>query len=290
MLNDITSFVQLDRESLYDAWEASRICLENVLIMSYPFGDRTTEISSTAVASPTREEKQSRRYALQIHHSSRHPIPKSRCIDSKFGSAIGTIGASVNLMPYSIFEKLGMHKLTSTITTLQLVDRSIKYPRGLVEDVLVKVSKFIIPVDLIVLDMEEDKNMPLILERPSLATSRALIDVQKGQLTLRVNDEHVVFNVFKHMKYPCKNEHDISAIDRINATTTDNVHLVKCEDPKEDCIENSDGDNLQDIKEKHDEVSSFVDTKQEVNSKLQKASEDKWGQPNRMKRWRNQIN
>ncbi|KAL0291766.1 UNVERIFIED_CONTAM: hypothetical protein Scaly_2621100 [Sesamum calycinum] len=102
-------------------------------------------------------------------------------------------GASVHLMPYSIFEKLGMDELTPTIITLQLADRSIKYTWGIVEDVLVKVEKFIIPIDFIVLDMEEDMNMPLILGRPFLTTSRALIDVQKCQLTLRVNDEHVVF-------------------------------------------------------------------------------------------------
>ncbi|KAL0345390.1 UNVERIFIED_CONTAM: hypothetical protein Sradi_4370300 [Sesamum radiatum] len=111
--------------------------------------------------------------------------------NTNFDKALCDLGASVNLMPYSIFEKLGMHELTPTIITLQLADRSIKYPRGIVEDVLVKVGKFIIPVDFIVLDMEEDVNMPLILGRPFLATSRALIDVQKGQLTLRVNDEHV---------------------------------------------------------------------------------------------------
>ncbi|KAL0463358.1 UNVERIFIED_CONTAM: hypothetical protein Slati_0223400 [Sesamum latifolium] len=116
-----------------------------------------------------------------------------------FDKVLCDLGASVNLMPYSIFEKLGMHELTPSIITLQLADRSIKYPRGIVEDVLVKVGKFIIPVDFIVLDMEEDKNMPLILGRPFLST-RALIDVQKGHLTLRVNDEDVVFNVFRPIK------------------------------------------------------------------------------------------
>ncbi|KAL0315951.1 UNVERIFIED_CONTAM: hypothetical protein Sradi_5473300 [Sesamum radiatum] len=205
-----------------------------------------------------------------------------------FDKVLCDLGASVNLMPYSIFEKLGMHELAPSIITLQLADRSIKYPRGIAEDVLVKVGQFIIPVDFIVLDMEEDKNMPLILGRPFLATSRALIDVQKGQLTLRVNDEHVVFNVFKPMKYLHMKEHDIFAIDSINTFGTDNVHLVKCEDSKEDRIENSNEDNLQDMKEEHEEVPSFVDTGQEVKSKLQKASEDNWGQPNRMKnRWRN---
>ncbi|KAL0439143.1 UNVERIFIED_CONTAM: hypothetical protein Slati_2397300 [Sesamum latifolium] len=231
-----------------------------------------------------------------------------------FDKVLCDLGASVNLMPYSIFEKLGMHELTPSIITLQLADRSIKYPRGIVEDVLVKVGKFIIPVDFIVLDMEEDKNMPLILGRPFLATSRALIDVQKGQLTLRVNDEHVVFNVFKPMKYLHKKEHAIFAIDNINTFGTDNVHLVKCKDSKGDYIKNSNGNNLQDMKEEHEEVLNFVDTRQEVKSKLQKklllngstsnpkvkppfevssdrkkASEGKWGRPNRMKRWRNQV-
>ncbi|KAL0415791.1 UNVERIFIED_CONTAM: hypothetical protein Slati_3411000 [Sesamum latifolium] len=170
-----------------------------------------------------------------------------------------------------------------------LADRSIKYPRGIVEDVLVKVGKFIIPVDFIVLDMEEDKNMPLILGRPFLATSRALIDVQKCQLTLRVNDEHVVFNVFKPMKYLHKKEHDIFTIDSVNTFGTDNVHLFKCEDQKEDCIKNSNEDNLQNMKEEHEEVPNFIDIGQEVKLKFQKTSEEKWGRPNIMKRWRNQA-
>ncbi|KAL0405480.1 UNVERIFIED_CONTAM: hypothetical protein Slati_3861900 [Sesamum latifolium] len=234
--------------------------------------------------------------------------------NTDFEKVLCDLGASVNLMSYSIFQKLGMHELTPTIITLQLADRSNKYPKGIVDDVLVKVGKFIIPIDFIVLDMEEDKNMPLILGRPFLAMSRALIDVQKGHLTLRVNDEHVVFNVFRPMKYLHKNEHDIFAIDSINTPGTNNVHLVKCEDSKGDYIENSNGDNLQDMKEEHEEVSNFVDTGQEVKSKLRKelllngstsnpkvkppfevssdrkkASEGKWGQPNRMKRWRNQV-
>ena len=62
--------------------------------------------------------------------------------------------------------------------SLQLVDRSITYPRGIVEDVLVKVDKFIFPIDFIVLDMEEDHEVPLILRRPFLATGKAMIDVQ----------------------------------------------------------------------------------------------------------------
>ncbi|KAK4382304.1 hypothetical protein Sango_2884900 [Sesamum angolense] len=91
------------------------------------------------------------------------------------------------------------------------------------------------------------------------------------------------------MKSLHEKEHDIFAIDSINTLETNDAHLVKYDDPKENCIEKSNGDNLWDIKEKYDEVSSFVDIEQEVKSKLQKESEDKGGQSNRAKRWRNQV-
>ena len=76
----------------------------------------------------------------------------------------------------------------------------------MIEDVLVKVEKFIFPADFIVLDMEEDKDIPIILGKPFLATGRALIDVYKGELKLRVQDDEVTFNVFKAMKHPTKSD------------------------------------------------------------------------------------
>ena len=85
--------------------------------------------------------------------------------------------------------------MKQTTISLQLVDWSIKYPRGIKEDELVKVDKFIFPADFVVLDMEEDQEVPLILGRPFFSTRRALIDVQKGELTLRVNKEEVIFNI-----------------------------------------------------------------------------------------------
>ena len=81
-------------------------------------------------------------------------------------------------MPLSILQKLGLDEPKPTNVSLQLVDRSITYPRGILEDVLVKVNKFIFPVNFIILDMEEDHEVPLILGRPFLATGRVLIDVQ----------------------------------------------------------------------------------------------------------------
>ncbi|XP_073136930.1 uncharacterized protein [Henckelia pumila] len=85
-------------------------------------------------------------------------------------------------------ETLELGEVRATTITLQLADRSIIYPRGIVEDVLVKVNKFIFPAEFVILDMDEDEETPLIFGRPFLATSRALIDVNKGELTLRVGD------------------------------------------------------------------------------------------------------
>ena len=82
------------------------------------------------------------------------------------GHALCDLGASINLMPLSIFKKLGIGEARPTTVTLQLVDRSIKHPEGIIEDVLVKEDKFIFPVDFIIPDYEADKEVPIILRRP----------------------------------------------------------------------------------------------------------------------------
>ncbi|XP_073289849.1 uncharacterized protein [Primulina huaijiensis] len=96
--------------------------------------------------------------------------------DVVFHKALCDLGASINLMPLSVFRKLGLGEPKPTRMSLQLADRSVKYPQGIIEDVLVKVEKFIFSADFVVLDMEEDMEMPLILGRPFLATGKALID------------------------------------------------------------------------------------------------------------------
>ena len=97
--------------------------------------------------------------------------------ETVFEKALCDLGASINIMPLSIFRRLRLGEAKPTRVTLQMANRSIKYPRGLIEDVLIKVDKFIFPTDFVVLDMEEDHDIPIILGRPFLATDRALIDV-----------------------------------------------------------------------------------------------------------------
>ncbi|XP_038882360.1 uncharacterized protein LOC120073624 [Benincasa hispida] len=93
------------------------------------------------------------------------------------GNALCDLGASINLMPLSIFKKLNIGKARPTTVTLQLADRSITHPEGKIEDVLVQVDKFIFPADFIILDYEADREVPIILGRPFLAIGRALINV-----------------------------------------------------------------------------------------------------------------
>ena len=93
--------------------------------------------------------------------------------------ALCDLGAIINLMPLSVFKQLGVEECRPSTVTQQLADRSYAYPEGKIENVLVKVDKFIFLVDFIVLDFEADKEVPIILGRPFLATEKTLIDVQK---------------------------------------------------------------------------------------------------------------
>ncbi|GJW87568.1 hypothetical protein Tco_0162908 [Tanacetum coccineum] len=114
-----------------------------------------------------------------------------------FGNALFDLEASVSVMPLSTYLNLGLGELAHTRLTVELADRTVKYPKGIIENVLVGIGKFVFPVDFIILDMPEDIKVPLILERPFLSTARAKIDVYKRKITLRVNEERIIFTSVK---------------------------------------------------------------------------------------------
>src|ERR1044072_4164238 len=126
----------------------------------------------------------------------------------KVGRALCDLGASINLMPLTVYERLKIGNLKPTKMNLQLADRSIAYPYGVVEDVLVKVDKFIFPVNFVVSDVQEDSKVPLIFGRPFLATGNAEIDVAKGLMSLRVGEEKAIFKIFDLKVTPADN-HDV---------------------------------------------------------------------------------
>ena len=120
----------------------------------------------------------------------------------EFKKALCDSGASINLMPLSVVQRLSLGELTPTAITLQMADRSMAQPEGIQEDVLVKVGKFVFPMDFVVMQREEDTQVSLLLGRPFLETGAALIDVQKGELTLRVGDEAVHFYINRSLEHP----------------------------------------------------------------------------------------
>ena len=106
-------------------------------------------------------------------------------------------------MPLPMFKKrLKLGKPKSTTISLQLADMSYQHPRGIIENVLVKVHKFILSANFVILDMEEDDTVPIILGRPFLAMGKAQINVQEGELKLRVQGDEITFHVFLPMKNP----------------------------------------------------------------------------------------
>ena len=118
------------------------------------------------------------------------------------GKTVCDLRASINLMPLSIVKRLSLGELTPTAMTLQMEDKTLAQPEGILEDVLIKVGKFIFLVDFVVIDIREDKQVPLLLRRPFLSKRVALIDVKKGELTLRVGDEAVHINLNHNVEQP----------------------------------------------------------------------------------------
>ncbi|KAK8715305.1 hypothetical protein V6N13_042642 [Hibiscus sabdariffa] len=100
-------------------------------------------------------------------------------------------GASINLMPKSVFQKLGIGEAKPTTVMLQLADHSFVQPEWKIEDILVQVDKFIFPVDFLILDCEADENASIILGRPFLSTSRAMIDFDKDEIVFKVDYDQV---------------------------------------------------------------------------------------------------
>ncbi|XP_057452083.1 uncharacterized protein LOC130743880 [Lotus japonicus] len=125
--------------------------------------------------------------------------------DTKFENAMLDLGASINVMPMSIFKSLSLGPLKPTGVVIQLANRSTAHPAGWVEDVLVRVGKLVFPADFYVLEMEKGSprnTVPIILGRPFLKTARTKIDVYDGTLTMEFGDIVVRINIFDAMKHP----------------------------------------------------------------------------------------
>jgi hypothetical protein len=135
------------------------------------------------------------------------------------------LGASINVMPKSIYNSLNIGELKPTEIVIQLANRSTARCAGVLEDVLVRVNNLIFPADFYVLNMEEDSSTPppLILGRPFLKTAKTKIDVHLGTLSMEFGDDIIQFNIFDAMKYPIK-DHSVFQLDILDMMV-DEMHV-----------------------------------------------------------------
>ncbi|GJW51634.1 reverse transcriptase domain-containing protein [Tanacetum coccineum] len=129
---------------------------------------------------------------------------------------LADLGASINLMPYSLYVKLSLETLKPTKISVRLADRSFQYPVGIAENMLVEVGEFTFPADFVILEMEEDSKVPLLLGRPFLHTTDAVIRVKQKQLNLGVGTERMIFNIDSAMKHSYSNDDTCFSIDVID--------------------------------------------------------------------------
>ncbi|XP_075092383.1 uncharacterized protein LOC142172617 [Nicotiana tabacum] len=177
------------------------------------------------------------------------------------GRALCDLGASINLMPLSVFRQLGLGEPRPTTIILQLVDRSLAHPEGVIEDVLVQVGSFIFPADFIILDYEPDQEVPFILGRSLLAIGRAIINICEGKMTMRVGNRVKVFNVYKELRLLAHYE-ELSMISVVESDATSLVPYMSPIDPIERVligdVENSEDEMMGEIEQVLDMSCSYV--------------------------------
>jgi len=159
------------------------------------------------------------------------------------------LGASVNLIPFSVYQQLGLGELQPTNLTLCLADRSTKYPKGIVEDIIIQVDEFYYPADFVVLETQPisdtSNHTPIILGRPFLATANANINCRNGSMTLSFGNLTLNVNNFNHNSsaFHLDDEEEVNLIDTYVASTFPQNQAM---DPLERCLTHYDPTILDD--------------------------------------------
>ncbi|CAN6562572.1 unnamed protein product [Malus baccata var. baccata] len=183
--------------------------------------------------------------------------------NTKFEHAMLDLGASINVMPYSIYASMNLGELKNDGVIIQLADRTNAYPKGVLEDVLVQVDNLIFPADFYVLEMEDSPNvtpLPILLGRPFMKTARTKIDVFKGTLTMEFDGEIINFNISEAMKFP-KDDHSCFSIDVLDELAQDYLDMLE-DDPLETRIAQGLGTkpNLAVPKDEHAELVAALES------------------------------
>ncbi|XP_057745048.1 uncharacterized protein LOC130962910 [Arachis stenosperma] len=189
--------------------------------------------------------------------------------ETMFDRALCDLGASINLLPLSLVKRLQINEIMSTDVVIRLADKTQKQAIGVVENVLLKVGKYFLPIDFVILDMEESHTHPIILGRPFLTTARALIDVEKGELILRIHDERLNFNVFK-LSQEADQEHKEPSKDRnemLKEEASTEAHPTYLETP---LVDKQGKQQLPQLKEKLEEPKPLEACEDNITTPLEK--------------------
>ncbi|RDX67622.1 hypothetical protein CR513_53476, partial [Mucuna pruriens] len=188
--------------------------------------------------------------------------------DCTFANAMLDLGASINVMPASIYRYLNFGDLEPTGMTIQLANKSIVQPLGVLEDVLVQVNELIFPTDFYVLDMEDEtsrKESTLILGRPFLMMARTKIDVHAGTLSMEFSDTFVQFNIFEAMKHPTEDHSlfGIDVIEKLLSNSSGDMEAFARSTDENSCLgvidEETDSEEVQDPPNSEDNHSDIAD-------------------------------
>ncbi|GJQ97203.1 putative reverse transcriptase domain-containing protein [Tanacetum coccineum] len=186
------------------------------------------------------------------------------CEENKGSYGPQFIGASVSVMPLLTYLNLGLGELAHTKLTVELADRTVKYPKGIAKNVLVGIGKFTFLVDFIILDMPEDIKVPLILGRPFLSTARAKIDVYKRKITLRVKEERIVFTKRMELDLEARLMRETLVLNRsLDPFLEDHIKLNDLNEPSES--RRNQGDDLMPTIEEGEVIEEFRTRDDELN-------------------------
>ncbi|XP_058761494.1 uncharacterized protein LOC131634887 [Vicia villosa] len=188
------------------------------------------------------------------------------------GNGLIDLGSSINIIHLSIIKRLRNIEMKSTRMTLQLANKSTTSPHGVAQNILVKVDKFLFPVDFVVVDMEEDRDVPLNLGSPFMKTAQMMIDIDDGLMKVRVQDEEVTFNLFEAMKHP-KEKHDVFRMDVSKEEVVGVANHVHISSPLEKCLIGDYNNSFKDEEEEIEAILEILESYGEIDQKEEKIEE-----------------
>ncbi|GJV44287.1 putative nucleotidyltransferase, ribonuclease H [Tanacetum coccineum] len=173
--------------------------------------------------------------------------------------AVADHRASISLMPYFMYARLDLGELKPTRMCIELANKSIQYPRGIVDNVIVKIEKFIFPVHFVVLDMKEDHKIPIILGRLFLATTHAMIDLVNKKISFELVNETITFDIEKLIKFSKPEDDECPSVDMDDKVVSD---LDDNSDNLDKSVSPSDHDNWEPIRPTLFATNTFENEKQ----------------------------